>query len=362
MLPVPVSSYSSAGAINNSGQIIGSFGDGTIEGTTYRLWNTDGSFIDLPNGFAAYQLSNTGTVVGEIRTTAAGPPVIHAAIWTAGSGAADLGTLSGSSASTGHGINSAGYVVGDSGSTPFVWNPKTGMTDLNTALNASGNGWTLEDAKGINDAGQIVGVGINAAGLPHALLLTPSALVQQAVVRTPTSSLITVPVPAASQLETFNAGTGHFVQGGSVNPTLPTVVLTPGFADFPGGWATSLAKQYPGAGQTVNIVAWNWQNDAGSLTNPSSLGLATSLTLGQGAGLGTALVTALGNNYNQSIHFIGHSLGTLVNAAAVNVFNSDTNDSARTQVTLLDGAEIADAVSPNLSLFSPIPASGALPV
>ena len=44
------------------------------------------------------------------------------------------------------------------------------MTDLNTVLNASGVGWTLESAEGINDSGQIVGYGL-IGGVQHAFLL-----------------------------------------------------------------------------------------------------------------------------------------------------------------------------------------------
>jgi hypothetical protein len=45
------------------------------------------------------------------------------------------------------------------------------MQDLNDLI-ASGSGWTLGDAVGINDAGQIVGNGM-IGGNSHAYLLTP---------------------------------------------------------------------------------------------------------------------------------------------------------------------------------------------
>lgn len=46
------------------------------------------------------------------------------------------------------------------------------MTDLNTLLDGSGAGWTLNWANDINDLGQIVGIG-TIGGQTHAFLLTP---------------------------------------------------------------------------------------------------------------------------------------------------------------------------------------------
>jgi probable HAF family extracellular repeat protein len=348
------SGINDSGAITGYSQIIPGFG------TQHAfLYSGSGPMADLGtlggSDSTGNAINNSGSVVGW-SITASG--TTHAFLYSGSGPMQDLGTLPGTTSSVANAINGSAQVVGEAGNKAFIWNANTGMSDLNSQLNVSAQGWSLTNANAINDAGLIAGTGINAAGQTHAFLLTPSSLVQQAVARTPNAGLINVPVPAASQLETYDAATGQFVQGGSVNPSLPTVVLTPGFADSPASWATSLAKQYPGAGQTVNLVAWNWQSEAGSLNDPSSLGLATSLTLGQGAGLGTALVTALGNNYNQSIHFIGHSLGTLVNAEAVNVFNTHTNDSAHTQVTLFDDAEIADDLDLSANpLFTPIPSS-----
>ena len=54
---------------------------------------------------------------------------------------------------------------------PFLYNNST-MTDLNTLIDPS-SGWTLKNAQGINDAGQIVGIGTNPSGHRHAFLLTP---------------------------------------------------------------------------------------------------------------------------------------------------------------------------------------------
>ena len=87
---------------------------------------------------------------------------------------------------------------------------------------------------------------------------------------------------------------------------------------------------------TVNIVAWDWHIEA-SLP----LGAAVQLTEGEGYKLSADLLTALGANYSQKIHFIGHSLGTLVNASAANYCHAGGFSWTNTQMTLCDEAEIA---------------------
>ena len=76
-------------------------------------------------------------------------------------------------------INNNGQVVGLSYTTnetyrAFLYSDGA-MVDLNTLL-PSGSGWTLIDAQGINDSGQIVGYGISPLGETNAFLLTPLAL------------------------------------------------------------------------------------------------------------------------------------------------------------------------------------------
>jgi hypothetical protein len=102
----------------------------------------------------------------------------------------------------------------------------------------------------------------------------------------------------------------------------------------------------------VNIVAWDWSGEAHSdwlhLTD------IAAKTPGQGIALGTNLVAALGANYTQRLHFIGHSLGTLVNAAAANYLHGDAPNNphqyfnpTNTQMTLCDEAEIASGIGAN---------------
>lgn len=89
----------------------------------------------------------------------------------------ELGTLGGRG-SAGFDINASGQVTGTSepadGTTrAFLWDPAFGMLDLNDLVPPD-LGWdVLEEARAINDAGQITGYGfIN--GQARAFLLMPS--------------------------------------------------------------------------------------------------------------------------------------------------------------------------------------------
>jgi len=113
------------------------------------------------------------------------------------------------------------------------------------------------------------------------------------------------------------------------SPSLPTVVLTHGWVrGIPtasimatpfDGWPTAIASQLMNAGitsATANIVAWDWRYAA--MDPPPAPSNAVDLTPDQGVALGEALMSVLGPSYSQPLHFFGHSLGTIVNAAAVN--------------------------------------------
>src|SRR5205085_3317134 len=109
-------------------------------------------------------------------------------IWTSAAGKLDIGTLGGTH-SIAYDINSTGHVVGTSelvsgASRAFIWHDDDGdgvadpgeMKDLNTLTPPSSN-WTLQEARSINNGGQIVGFGLNPSGETHAFLLTPDNFV-----------------------------------------------------------------------------------------------------------------------------------------------------------------------------------------
>jgi hypothetical protein len=182
--------------------------------------------------------------------------------------------------------------------------------------------------------------------------------------RTPTIAESTpaylISPPPPSQLMAYHGGifTANLA---SIDPNQMTIVLTHGWIPtlpligpvIPNGgvvgWPTDVAAQLRANGITsANIVAWNWTNVAtSSLTDPKQAG---SQTPQQGIALGQALLNALGPNYSQPIHFIGHSFGTLVNAYAANYLQganfagepiSPTPwPAANMQMTLFDEAEV----------------------
>jgi hypothetical protein len=143
--------------------------------------------------------------------------------------------------------------------------------------------------------------------------------------------------------------------------TGPTVVLTHGWV-FPPFWYDGINAWKPFAqqifnvmrnsGHPITILGWHWPQGALGLLPPEQK------TTRQGQDLGNALYNALGSSYSGRIHFIGHSLGALVNASAANFLHGDKygNESVaspvwdwqKTELTLLDEAEIARFVSPKL--------------
>ncbi len=85
----------------------------------------------------------------------------------------DLGTLGGSSIAWA--INNNGQIVGafsrNGSDRAFIYENGS-MFDLNTLLPAN-FGWTLQDAYGINDLGQIIAYGISPNGTYQGFLLSP---------------------------------------------------------------------------------------------------------------------------------------------------------------------------------------------
>lgn len=149
---------------------------------------------------------------------------------------------------------------------------------------------------------------------------------------------------SANQLKRYVSGAWRSNQ--SVDRNAMTVVMTHGMLSDPDEWAASMADEISRAvAAPVNILAWDWRQAADSLLPP------VDKTPGQGEGLGRALWESLGPDYQGRIHFIGHSLGTLVNVTAANYLHGEGKtarvrapipwSAQNTHMTLFDEGEVA---------------------
>lgn len=169
----PPESIGAANAVNAVGQVVG--------GSPAFVWRSGVTTLlpGLPGGAGATAtaVGISGRIVGS--ATAAGSSVQRAVEWNAGA-VTDLGTVGGIEGSRANGVNAAGQIVGTADpqcspcQAPKAWIRQPGgtATALDTLLPA-GSGWTLRQANGINDRGQIVGAGLHNGAL-HAYLLTPA--------------------------------------------------------------------------------------------------------------------------------------------------------------------------------------------
>ena len=249
---------------------------------------------------------------------------------------------------------------GSSGGVRLIALNITGSGNINASSNTDGGGAgrVRIDAMTNNFNGQIAGT--FTQGSP----LSPLIIVQTN--RVPTTNEITpllAALPTTSQLLAYHGGifTPNLA---SVDPNQTTIVLTHGWIptlagidlDPPVGvasWPTTFAAQLRANGVTANIVAWDWSLVARSPVDAP--GIPEQQTGDQGRALGEALLLKLGANYSKPIQFIGHSLGTLVNASAANYLHGDRwaqeNVSptpwpgTSTLMTLFDEAEVARGVS-----------------
>lgn len=189
---------SQARAINDSGQIVG-WANTAPPGYNHAVLWSNGVMTDLGTlgGHSyAYAINNNGQIVGNSSSP------YHATLWSNGV-ITDLGTVAGGNWSEAYAINNSGQVVGYSqtstGQRATLWSNGSAV-DLNTLVTL-GNGVILNEAHGINDAGQIVANGRNASGtIQSAYLLSPITPPPLA------STAIPLPIPALWALALALAG------------------------------------------------------------------------------------------------------------------------------------------------------------
>jgi probable HAF family extracellular repeat protein len=171
-------------SINDRGLAVGGSGDcinGPAGSLHAVLWQND-SAMDLGNlGGKLFSqgasINEPGQVVGASDLPGdtnfwAGPLInYHAFRWQKGT-LTDLGTLPGDTVSYPSDINNKGQIVGQ-GSRAILWDGE-GMTDLNTLVPGQPfSSLYLLAANGINERGEIVGLGIDINGELRAFLAIP---------------------------------------------------------------------------------------------------------------------------------------------------------------------------------------------
>jgi hypothetical protein len=192
-----------------------------------------------------------------------------------------------------------------------------------------------------------------------ALKSPPASPIEETTPGDPSSSLVSITPPSEDQLKVYNGQ--EWISITNLEPAKLTVVMTHGFNSSVADWPSNLAKVIWDAKsvsatpesihEIANLVAWDWSSAASGL----DLGAKQARTTMEGKVLSQALLHRLGADYSQPIHFLGHSLGTLVNARAADELHRQGYDPQRTQMTLLDDSEQAqillflkDHLSPTL--------------
>lgn len=157
------------------------------------------------------------------------------------------------------------------------------------------------------------------------------------------------------------------------NPNLPTVVLTHGLSNIsdlpgmPGGnlWTGTGAKEAASlieqdVNNSVNIISYVWEDAFQVIRTPSEneYNAGNAYVKNAGANLAKELLKPehLGTNYSQKIQFVGHSLGTIVNAYAAKLFLENAVGVSEAQITTLDRPDhISDSITtgiPGCSTFT----------
>ena len=393
-------------ALNDAGQAAG-FGTGpyvtgpagSYNATQAVMWDANGQATGLGSlgnyvNDHANAINSQGAVVGYSQIDAS---TVHAVLWQNGT-MTDLGAIPGidplfgananitDNNSSAWGINSKGDVVGISaygtqavtqgnGGRAFLYTNGT-MYDLLSLV--PGTNWKLLHAAwAINDAGQIVGVGIDpTTNTDHGFLLTP--------IITPTTTALSSSVnPSAFGQQVSFSVTVTPTQSSALTPTgivtfndgstvLGTVALSSGTAIFNasglGVGSHSITASYGGdnqCGSSTSVAVTQVVNRAGTTTaltaspNPANIGQSVTLTatvtvVAPGAGTPTGTV-----NFRDGT--TSTSLGTVVlNSAGSATISTSSLATGSHSLTATYGGDTnfsgSASAATNLSVVLPAPA------
>jgi len=140
----------------------------------------------------------------------------------------------------------------------------------------------------------------------------------------PTNMVARPRVPSGTQFLVYTSGA--FASGVPLDTNKMTIVLTHGWMSSSDAWPKDMANVLTsqGFGATANIVAWDWRVNANL---SAGLEISAARTPSEGEALGGELLYLLGANNNKPIHFMGHSLGTMVNCRAADFIHGDAKNS-----------------------------------
>lgn len=161
----------SANGINSLGQVTGAVRTQGTSTDAFR-WDPESGLQDLVSAGWAQSINDDGQFVGTFST----PSRSHGFLYDDSSGVVDLGTLNGCDCfSNAYAINNSSLIVGDMitlGEVQFaiLWDSQHGIHNLDDLLPPE-SGWRLQEARAVNDAGQIAAWGYNQGG--HAVRLSP---------------------------------------------------------------------------------------------------------------------------------------------------------------------------------------------
>jgi pimeloyl-ACP methyl ester carboxylesterase len=186
--------YSIAQGINNAGYVIGAGSVGDVSDPDTHAWVWDAvrgmrslGAPTIPNPNDAYSLATSinslNIIVGQVLDASAGLIGVawDANVTNVASTIVPIPQLM-EGANPSHNnlplaVNDLGVVVGtakrpsDSANRAFRWSLANGTVDLNDHLDATGAGWVLQAATGVNELGVITGYGLNPLGQMQAFAL-----------------------------------------------------------------------------------------------------------------------------------------------------------------------------------------------